>query len=50
MQYLEPNAQVGEKWQYNNFMFLAQGVIIEKLIAPELGNQYHGSIFSSRWA
>ncbi len=31
LQYLEPNAGLREKWQYNNFMFLAQGVIAEKL-------------------
>jgi CubicO group peptidase (beta-lactamase class C family) len=29
--YLEPSAHVGEKWQYNNYMYLAQGVLIEKL-------------------
>ena len=31
IKYLEPNAHVAEKWQYNNYMFLAQGVLIEKL-------------------
>jgi CubicO group peptidase (beta-lactamase class C family) len=31
MQYLEPNARVRDKWQYNNFMFMLQGVVIEKL-------------------
>jgi CubicO group peptidase (beta-lactamase class C family) len=31
IQYLEPSAGVREKWQYNNFMFLAQGVLAEKL-------------------
>jgi CubicO group peptidase (beta-lactamase class C family) len=31
IQYLEPTAELREKWQYNNFMFLAQGVVIEKL-------------------
>ncbi len=31
IRWLEPNAHVAEKWQYNNFMFLAQGVLIEKL-------------------
>ena len=31
VRYLEPTAAVREKWQYNNFMFTAQGVIAEKL-------------------
>lgn len=31
VRYMEPNAGVREKWQYNNFMFLAQGMIAEKL-------------------
>jgi CubicO group peptidase (beta-lactamase class C family) len=31
IQYLEPSAELREKYQYNNFMFLAQGVVIEKL-------------------
>jgi CubicO group peptidase (beta-lactamase class C family) len=31
IQYMEPTAELREKWQYNNFMFLAQGVAIEKL-------------------
>jgi len=31
IQYFEPTAALREKWQYNNFMFMAQGVVIEKL-------------------
>ncbi len=31
VQYQEPNAGLRERWQYNNFMFLAQGVIAEKI-------------------
>jgi len=31
IQYMEPTFGVREKWQYNNFMFLTQGVIVEKL-------------------
>lgn len=31
VRYMEPNAGLREKWQYNNFMFLAQGMIAEKL-------------------
>ncbi len=31
IQYQEPSAAIREKWQYNNFMFLLQGVVSEKL-------------------
>ena len=31
IQYMEPTAGVRDKWQYNNFMFLVQGLIVEKL-------------------
>ncbi len=31
IQYQEPSAEFREKYQYNNFMFMAQGVVIEKL-------------------
>jgi CubicO group peptidase (beta-lactamase class C family) len=31
IQYLEPSAELREKYQYNNFMYMAQGVLIEKL-------------------
>ena len=31
IQYMEPTAELRAKWQYNNFMFLAQGVVIEKI-------------------
>ena len=31
IQYQEPTAELREKYQYNNFMFMAQGVVIEKL-------------------
>ncbi|MCX2454219.1 serine hydrolase [Pedobacter sp. PLR] len=31
VRYMEPNAGLREKWQYNNFMYLAQGMIAEKL-------------------
>src|SRR4030095_3352442 len=31
VQYLEPSAELREKFQYNNFMFLAQGVVCEKI-------------------
>lgn len=31
VKYMEPNVKLREKWQYNNFMFLAQGMIAEKI-------------------
>jgi CubicO group peptidase (beta-lactamase class C family) len=31
IRYLEPSATLREKWQYNNFMFVAQGVLAERL-------------------
>ncbi len=31
IQYMEPTAELRARWQYNNFMFLAQGMVIEKL-------------------
>ena len=31
LQFQQPTARVRDRWQYNNFMFLAQGTIAEKL-------------------
>lgn len=31
IQYMEPSAPLRSRWQYNNFMFLLQGVVAEKL-------------------
>ncbi|MNK25816.1 Beta-lactamase [compost metagenome] len=31
IRYMEPTAKLREKWQYNNWMFLAQGMIAEKI-------------------
>lgn len=31
IEFLEPSAELREKFQYNNFMFLAQGMVIEKI-------------------
>lgn len=31
LQFLKPTAGLREKWQYNNYMFLAQGIITEKI-------------------
>lgn len=31
VKYMKPTAGIREKWYYNNFMFLAQGMIVERL-------------------
>jgi len=31
IQYMEPTAELRAKWQYNNFMFMAQGMVVEKI-------------------
>lgn len=31
IKYLEPSAELREKYQYNNFMYLVQGLVIEKI-------------------
>jgi CubicO group peptidase (beta-lactamase class C family) len=31
IRYMEPTAGIRDKWQYNNFMFAAQGLLVEKL-------------------
>jgi CubicO group peptidase (beta-lactamase class C family) len=40
VQFMEPTAGVREKWQYNNFMFLAQGVVVQKLT----GNSWESNV------
>ncbi len=35
IRYLEPTAAIRQQWQYNNFMFLAQGVLAEKLFGEK---------------
>lgn len=31
VEYMEPNADLRTKWQYNNFMYLAQGMVAERM-------------------
>ncbi len=31
IQYMEPSCGVRQRWQYNNFMYMAQGAVVEKL-------------------
>jgi CubicO group peptidase (beta-lactamase class C family) len=46
MQWLEPNAKVRDKWQYNNFMFMLQGAVVEKLTHQSWETNIKGNIFS----
>ena len=45
MQYLEPNAKVRDKWQYNNFMFMLQGAVVEKLTHQSWESNIRENIF-----
>ncbi len=46
MQWLEPNAKVRDKWQYNNFMFMLQGAVVEKLTHQSWETNIKENIFS----
>jgi CubicO group peptidase (beta-lactamase class C family) len=45
IQYMEPSAGIREKWQYNNFMFFAQGVLVEKLSGKSWEDNVKEKIF-----
>jgi CubicO group peptidase (beta-lactamase class C family) len=45
IKYQEPTFKPKEKYQYNNFMFLAQGVIIEKLTGTSWENNMREKLF-----
>ena len=47
VQYQEPSAGIREKWQYNNFMFLAQGVMGEKLTGKPWAQNVKEKFFDS---
>lgn len=46
IQYQEPNAGIRETWQYNNFMFLTQGMIAEKLSGKSWEENIKEKIFT----
>src|SRR5678816_2716821 len=46
IQYQEPTAPVRQTWQYNNFMFLAQGMISEKLMGKSWEQNVKENIFT----
>lgn len=45
IQYMEPSFAVREKWQYNNFMFLLQGMVVEKITGTSWENNVKEKIF-----
>jgi CubicO group peptidase (beta-lactamase class C family) len=45
IQYMEPSAGVREKWQYNNLMFLGQGMVVEKLTGRSWEDNISDKIF-----
>lgn len=46
LQYQEPSAGLRLKWQYNNFMFLMQGMVAEKLTGKSWEQNIKEKIFS----
>jgi CubicO group peptidase (beta-lactamase class C family) len=46
IQYMEPSAGLRTRWQYNNFMFLLQGVVAEKLTGKSWEANISERIFS----
>jgi len=46
IQYQKPFAEVREKWYFNNFMFLAQGVITEKITGKSWETNIEEQLFS----
>ncbi len=45
IQYMEPSADLRERWQYNNFMFLAQGAVVEKITSKKWEDNIREKIF-----
>lgn len=43
--YMEPSAGLREKWQYNNFMFMLQGVVTEKITGRSWEDNIREKIF-----
>jgi CubicO group peptidase (beta-lactamase class C family) len=46
IQYLEPNAELRARYQYNNFMFMAQGVVTEKITGKSWEENMKERIFT----
>ena len=46
IRFLEPSAELRQTWQYNNFMYLAQGVLAEKLTGKSWEDLVREKIFA----
>ena len=46
IQYLEPNAPFRTKWQYQNFMYVAAGVLCEEITGEKWEDLMHKKIFT----
>src|SRR5664279_3241029 len=46
IQYMEPSAGIREKWQYNNFMFMMQGAVVEKISGKSWEDNIREKIFT----
>lgn len=46
IQYMEPTAELRQKWQYNNFMFMLQGMVAEKLTGKSWEDNVREKIFT----
>jgi CubicO group peptidase (beta-lactamase class C family) len=47
IRYMVPNEPLRYKWQYNNFMFMAQGIVVEKLTGKSWEENVKTRIFDS---
>lgn len=45
VRFMEPTASVREKWLYNNFMYLAQGMIVENMTGKTWEQNIHEKFF-----
>lgn len=45
LQYMEPSEPLRRKWQYNNFMYLLQGVVVEKLTGKSWEDNIREKLF-----
>ena len=46
LQYMEPSEPLRRKWQYNNFMYLLQGIVTEKLTGKSWEDNIREKIFA----
>jgi len=46
IQYMEPSASYHAKWQYNNFMFMTQGVVVQKITGKSWEDNIKERIFT----